>query len=195
MADAEREIRGCLWRAERLGDRATLGNALDNAITYGLLRRDHDFLAPIAQRLLELGEPEGLQDFMAVGRFARGWAAARRGAAGEGETDMRAAIALAEDAGRLLDVPFWLALLAEMLAHTDRLTEAEESCSKAVEQIARTSAGTIQESEVRRVRGHLAARWGRRAEAIEHLEKAIAAARHSGAKLLELRAATSLARL
>jgi tetratricopeptide (TPR) repeat protein len=195
MADAEREIGACLSRAERLGDRATLGNALDNAITFGLLRRDHDFLSPLFERLLELGEPEGLQDFVAFGCFARGWVAARSGGAGEGETDMRTAIALAEAAGRMFDAPFWQALLAETLADAGRLAEAEEACSKALEQITRTSAGTIPESEVRRIRGHLAFRYGRVAESVQHLERAIALARRSGSRLLELRAATSLARI
>jgi predicted ATPase len=195
LADAEREISACLSRAERLGDRLTIGNALDNAITYGLLCRDHDFLPPIVERLLELGEPEGLQDFVALGRFARGWATARGGAPSEGETDMRAAIDLAEAAGRMFHVPAWLAFLAEILADTGRLAEADELCSKALDRITCTSAGTIHESEVRRIRGGLAARCGRSAEAIEHLAKAITAAQHGGARLLELRAATSLARL
>jgi predicted ATPase len=50
-------------------------------------------------------------------------------------------------------------------------------------------------SEVRRIRGHLAVRYRRVAEYVQHLEGTIALARDSGSRLLELRAATSLARL
>jgi len=72
------------------------------------------------------------------------------------------------------------------------LAEAEELRGKVFAHFACSSAGTIYVSEVRRIRGRLAVCCGRDAEAIRHLEEAIAAARHSGARLLELRAALDL---
>ena len=96
--------------------------------------------------------------------------------------------------GSVLCTAFALTLLAEACSRLGRTTEGLSYLTEA-EQIIETTNDAFHEAELHRVRGDLLNANGDVAGAERSYQQAIAVAKRQSAKMFELRAATSLARL
>jgi predicted ATPase len=128
--------------------------------------------------------------------MCRGWATASNGSAEQGVADLQRGIADWRATGAIGALPYFWAMLAEALGlagHAEdglkTLTEAQELFERANER--------WWEAEICRLRGALLLQCpkAKHAQAETWFRRALEVARHQQAKSLELRAATSLARL
>jgi hypothetical protein len=188
-------IRRALDRAERCGpsERASsLAYAETCAARVHLYRREPEPARRHAERAIEIGATHGFGLPVAVGRLSD--AAARVLAGDASATDeIAAAVAKLRERGLELDAPYWLAIAAEGRRAAGRLADARTVVDEARRSVVIHGA-LIFESELLRLRGELAAS-DEPAAARADLERALAVAREQGARLFELRAATSLYRL
>jgi predicted ATPase len=97
-------------------------------------------------------------------------------------------------AGANLLLPFFLTTLAELYGMAGQPDEGLKRLAEAAEMIERTQE-RWPEAETHRLRGALLLSMNDHAAAEQSYHQALAVARHQNAKLWELRAATSLARL
>jgi predicted ATPase len=130
-----------------------------------------------------------------MGTALRGWALIEQGLAAEGLAELRDGTALWRVRGFAHFVPFFLGLQAEACLKLQMPQEARAALSAACA-IVGSGADGYWRAEVYRLEGEVARAEGRNEGLAEaHFRQAIDAAREQDAKLLELRAASSLARL
>jgi predicted ATPase len=103
-------------------------------------------------------------------------------------------LALYRDTGAEIVVPFCLIWLAEACVRAQQPDEAFNRLTEAVNLVETTKERWV-EAELHRVRGDLLTATGDRASAERSYRQALSVARQQNAKLFELRAAASLARL
>ena len=115
---------------------------------------------------------------------------------GEAVEQFTRAIADFIAAGTRMGVPYFSIGLAQSLAAMNRVDEARERIEQAIVECEQTD-GRWCEAELWRVKGELlqAGEQAHRAEAVRSFERALFVARGQGARLWELRASVSLARL
>jgi len=182
--------------AEGMSHPFSLAFALGCAAQFHLLRREGQLARERAEAVRTLSTEQGFPYWLTLGTIVRGWALTEQGQVREGIAQMRKSRApyflcqLAETYGKVGQVEEGLAVLAKALAVVDKTGER------------------VYEAEVYRLKGELTLRMGEREmgrrgeeEQIAHSSpeeyflKAIEIAQRQQAKSLELRAATSLARL
>ena len=153
----------------------------------------------LAQQLGSLAGEHGLAYWRSLSEFTQGRNAAQRGDPGAGIDRMRSAIGEMRSAGGLVGVPYLLCLLAEAGHAAGRL---DDDASAALAEAARLVAGNgnaLYAAEGLRLEGEVALARNRGASDLVAAEQAFLAAlqraRDQGSRALELRAATSLARL
>src|SRR5215831_5017419 len=160
------------------------------------LRRDVRAVHEHAAAVVALATEQGFPLWAAMGMSLRGWALARQGQGEEGLAQVRQGMAAFRATGAALSVPYLCTVLADVC---DYLDHTEDGLRALVE--ARTLVEQHEEryweAEVSRLRGVVLLRQAvaPQAEAATWLQRALAIARQQQAKSLELRAATSLARL
>ncbi|MCY0855240.1 hypothetical protein [Cupriavidus sp. D39] len=138
---------------------------------------------------------------MAWGTILRGWALAEQGGSEEGIAQIRQGLTAYEATGAERARSYFLALLAESYGNAGQAKAGLSVLAEALAMVDKTGERCY-EAELHRLKGELllhpssiqtrASAGHEDAEACFH--KAIAVARHQGAKSLELRAALSLAR-
>ncbi len=131
-----------------------------------------------------------------VGKLYRGDALIHRGEFAEGIAQIREGIAELRVIGSLLGLPSWLGALAEGCARCGHIDEGLAAVEEALA-MADTGGDRFSLPEIHRVRGNLllVRSAADRATAEATYRQAIEIARVQQARLLELRAATTLARL
>lgn len=177
------------------------------ALTFGgcgfhALRWETQTVQEMAHRLIELAEQKDLPMFRPFALIHQSWAQALGGGDRPTIAQIRDGLAAWRAMGHRSGTPFLLGLLAEMLQHSgawdEALSTAEEALALAVE------TGAPHRPDLYRLKGELLTERpaptgagqppdADEAEACFHM--AINEARQIGAKLLELRATVSLARL
>jgi tetratricopeptide (TPR) repeat protein len=163
-----------------------IANALDLAIGSPLIH---------AEELLALSTEQKFPQWLGYALAYRGRALAARGQAQEAFPLLTQALAQLRAIGTVNGLPRLLAWLANVSAMLGRPTEAWNYLAEAA-QIIETTDERIPEAEVlHRVPGDLLAAAGDQSGAEQHYRQAIAVAERQSAKLLQLRASTSLARL
>jgi tetratricopeptide (TPR) repeat protein len=186
--------------AQHLGDPFNLAYALAGQAIVHANRREPAAQRQRAEEAIGLSETHGFPLWLGVGRFFR---AAARVADGEpgAVADMQAALALAATTGSQGGAPSLLGGIAEMQMATGQLAEASGMLDAGLAVAAQTGQ-PLSDSALHRLRGELALATadprpdaGAQAAAEEHFRRALDVARAQEAKSLELRAATSLARL
>jgi predicted ATPase len=152
-------------------------------------------VAERAEETLAIATEHAVPLFQIVGAFLRGWAMATAGRADEGIAEMRRSISDAMIAGASLTAQLH-AVLAEICGKNGRAEEGLDLVAKGLETAEQTGLTTA-EAELHRVRGELTLLIDRRSEAEAEVcfRTAIGIARRQAARLFELRATTSLARL
>jgi predicted ATPase len=152
----------------------------------------------MVEQQLALSGEYGLAYWQEFAAFIGGFAEAHRGSLTAGIAIMRLAIDRMSALGARVGVPYLLCTLAEAQLEAGHLDPARAALSDA-SRLATRSGNALYAAEARRLQGLLARAGhggptGRRA-ARPHLEAALRIARAQGTRALELRAATSLARL
>jgi predicted ATPase len=153
-------------------------------------------VAERAEEVLSTATEHTIPLFLIVGAFLRGWAMVYAGRAEEGIAEMRRSISDPMIARASLTAHL-LAVLAETCGKNGRAEEALDLVAQGLESAKQTGM-TVAEAELHRIKGDLLIAdddLGNAAEAQRCLRTAIDVSRRQGAKLFELRATTSLARL
>jgi predicted ATPase len=132
----------------------------------------------------------------AAGSILRGWAIAAGGQAVEGIAEIRGGLAALQPTGVRIRRPYYLGLLAEASAWAGEFEQGLTALAEAAAAVEETGERRW-EAEIYRLMGELtvAREGGDRTEAEACFRRALEVAGRQSAKALELRAATSLARL
>jgi predicted ATPase len=125
-----------------------------------------------------------------------GWAVAKRGAAEVGMAELRRGLAASEAMGIQQHTPCFLGLLADVCLGTRNYNEARKLLDEALARVNQLQERWF-EAHLLRLKGQalLVLSPEHAAEAETCYQQAVAVARKQGARLWELRAAVSLARL
>jgi predicted ATPase len=150
----------------------------------------------LLDQLIAICEEHGFANWRAMAIALKGWATARSGNPEAGASLLVKGLDQWRATGARLMVPYLLGLLAEVRALQGRWQEADEHIAQGLELIAENG-DRVFAPGLLRLRGQLAPDTMDRAGEpnATWLRGAIAAAREQDARLEELRAATSLARI
>jgi predicted ATPase len=167
--------------------------ALGNSVFIDLKEASETMIVR-AEELLALTTEHGFAFWKAVGVLYRGRCLTVMGRETEGIAQMTEGLAAYRSTGTVAWLPYWLIQLAEAYGKAQRPSEGLEHLTEAI-RIIESTEGREFEAELNRVRGELLLDVGDQAAAEEGFSTALAVAQRQSAKLYELRAATSLARL
>jgi DNA-binding winged helix-turn-helix (wHTH) protein/predicted ATPase len=170
--------------------------ALMNLTWIYCLRGEPDQARKHARMSIDLCTEQHFPNYLAYARFLHGWAFAIEGARRDGIEEMRTGLASYRALGLERHGAQLLTILAECLGEDGRLEEALEAIQEAHALLGQT-AELRWEAEVHRVRGEvlLSRTPGDPGPAENAFSEALATARAQHARALELRAASSLARV
>ncbi|WP_137894495.1 adenylate/guanylate cyclase domain-containing protein [Ramlibacter sp. 2FC] len=188
--------------AQTLSHPPASATALIFAAELHLQRREAQTTDQLTTALLALATEHGLPFILAWGTILSGWALAARGRAAEGIEKMQQGLSAYQATGAELRRTHFLTLLAEAYGKAGQAEAGLRTLDEALEVMERTQERAY-EAELYRLRGELmllrvvgeGQEDGRSDEAEACFAQAIAVAKRQGAKSLQLRASTSLARL
>jgi predicted ATPase len=181
-----------------LGQRLAHVHSLAFALSFGAilhnLRREFDAGRRRAEAAIDVASEHHLQLALCFGTMSRGFALVGLGHQREGIAQLQTGLAAwSATRARWFDTQ-WLGFLAKAHLRAGQFDDALAALDRAAETAAATGECHYQ-AELHRLRGAVLAATGENAEAASWLQRAIDTARSQQAKSLELRAATSLARL
>jgi predicted ATPase len=197
---ALRSSRAALALAQDLSHPYSSAIALHFAAATAQCRGEGSGTQEHAEALIRLCTEQGFTLFLAWGMILRGWALALRGDRAQGIAYIQRGLAASRATGGGLRQPYWLALLAEAYGKAGQGEDGLRVLAEALAVVDRTGE-RVYEAELYRLKGQLTLQsqvqglQSKVQEAKECFHKAIEIARQQQAKSLELRAATSLARL
>jgi class 3 adenylate cyclase/predicted ATPase len=194
-----------LTLAEGLAHPYSLAYALAFAAMFDLLRREGQLARERAEAVMTLSTKQGLPQFLAFGTFAHGGALAEQGQLEEGIDQIQQSLVALRATGTENQRTENLARLAAAYGKVGRIEEGLTLLAEALALVDKTGERCY-EAELYRLKGELNLQQlsvttphsptpNPQAEAEEYFHKALEVARKQQAKSLELRAATSLARL
>ena len=173
------------------------------SIVYGLFSdcmrhvvlRDYSTVAELTDEMLSIATEQEMAIHLVMATFLRGWVIAATGRADEGIADMRRSVSDPMVADAMATAQLLIALVETCGQHR-RAQEGLDLVAEGLQRAEQSGLRTV-EAELHRVKGELliATDLGKAAEAERCLRTAIDIARRQGARLFELRAITSLARL
>jgi class 3 adenylate cyclase/predicted ATPase len=193
---AMRRIHEALSLAQELSHPFSLALALSFAAWLHLLRREAQAAQERAATAIALSTEQEFLFWESWGTVLRGSALAEQGQSAEGIAQMRQGIAAWRATAAELQLPYYLALLVEAHGKAGQATEGLRVLGEALMTVRKT--GERQhEAELYRLKGGILLTQDvpDTHEAENSLLQAVDTARSQQAKSLELRAATSLARL
>ncbi len=161
-----------------------------------MYRREARAIQERVGTLLALASEQNFVEYLALGTFVQGWAQTQHGQIEAGVAAMRQGLAARRATGREAEESDLIAVLAEALGKTGPAEEGLTLLNQALA-VGADSGMADWAAELYRLKGELLLSLSaeNRDEAEANYEEAIAVARRQQAKSLELRAATSLARL
>jgi class 3 adenylate cyclase/predicted ATPase len=172
--------------------------SLTLSLTFGTrllsLAEDDAVLGEWADQLVVVTTEQGFPYWRATGTIFRGWITVRNGDVAEGISLLRSGTAAARATGSEAFTPHHIALLARAYEIAEQIEEGLNLSDDALQIVERTG-GRWLEAELYRHKGQLLLRQGQSEAAEELYRKALSIAEEQEAKLWELRAAASLARL
>ena len=159
-------------------------------------RGDHTAVREQADLLNALCEKEGIAIWMGGGRVLRGWALAMQGQVSAGLDEIQRGMSEWEATGAALIMPYYLGLQAEAYRQAGRPAEAVAAVTEGLARAQRTGECWYL-AELHRLRAELMRDQPQTAvdDTEAELQQALVIAREQQSRSLELRAATSLARL
>jgi len=186
--------------AQELSHPHSLALVLHYATWLYQYRREEQATQERAEELIALSSEQELPFLLAWGTMYRGWALAQQGQEEEGIAQIRQGLAASRAMGAGVGVPYWLALLAELYGKVGQIEEGLPLLAEALTVLDKTGE-RFYEAELYRLKGELTLQSNvqslesRVKEAEACFLQAIEVTKKQQAKSLELRAATSLARL
>jgi predicted ATPase len=188
--------REVLAAAYELRHAPTTSHALQFTSWVHQIRREPEVVQERAAALIALTARYGLQAWSPYALIFHGWAVAEGNETESGIAEMRQGLAAREAMGMQLHTPSILGLLAGIFIGIKNAVEARELLDEALARAERHEERWF-EAELHRLKGEalLAFSPTCSAEAEICYRQALAVAREQGARLWELRASTSLARL
>jgi predicted ATPase len=191
-----RQINNALTLAQHLAYPFSLSLAMGHAAIFHQFRREVSAVQEHAEATIRVGQEQGFPLYMALSAILRGWALAHQGQAKEGIEQLHQGMMAWRATGAEIFRPYCLALLAEAYGI---LGEPEAGLTVLAEALilVDTTGEHWYEAEIYRLKGELLLQQSldNQAEAEHCFQQAITIAQNQQAKSLELRAATSLARL
>lgn len=173
-------------------------HTLVRATQLNLLRRDARTALGQAERIMAMADEHGFALWQAMGAILRGWARCELGDAELGIADMRAGIQEWADTGADVHRAWFATVLADACRRQGRIEDGLAVIAETHEITERTR-DCLYEAESHRVHGELLllgdAHPAREDDAEACFARALSTARAQQARALELRAATSVARL
>jgi predicted ATPase/DNA-binding SARP family transcriptional activator len=157
-------------------------------------RRTAQAAARQAEACLALSREHGMDMWLANATMLGGWALAEQGDVEAGIAQMREGLTAFRAGGNVYTIPFYLGLLAQQYGKLGRVERGLTLISEALAAVERTGERWY-EAELYRCKGTLLLMRGDDDEAEVALQRALGIARYQAAKAIELRVATSLARL
>jgi predicted ATPase len=181
--------------AHQLSHAFTRAHALHMSCWFHQVRGDRRVVLERAAAMMALTAEHGFASWHAVATIFHGWALVDGDEIESGITEMRRGLAALQATGMELQVPHCLGLLASACTRAND-PAALDLLAEALERVDRTEERWF-EAELYRLKGEalLALSPERSAEAEVDYRQALVVARSQGARVWELRAATSLARL
>jgi predicted ATPase len=155
---------------------------------------DNAALNERADQLIAVATEQGFPVWRAWGTIYRGWAKVNNGDVAEGISLLRSGLIAHRATGAEAWVPLHTAFLARACEIAGQIDEAATLLDDALQIVERTGERWCA-AELNRRKGQLLVRQGQFEAAEELYRKALSIAEQQGAKLWELRAAVSLARL
>jgi class 3 adenylate cyclase/predicted ATPase len=193
---ARRHADRAISLAHEVGHSPSVIFALGHKANFHQIAREVTSALEAAEAAITMAEKEGVPLFEPWARVARGWALAHLGQTEQGVPQIRDGLAMASAAGTEIWRTYNLAQFAEAYGAAGRIDEGLEASAEALE-VVRENGERWWEAEILRLRGELLLKRNPAglAEAQTAFEGSIKIARKQGAKSLELRTTTSLARL
>jgi predicted ATPase len=191
---ARARIDDALSESRRLGHAYTLGHVLLDACNWLWVCGSPIEARKFAAEVTALSEENGFPVWLGFGLLHHGWSLIATEPTEEGLNFLTKGLSAVRATGAVVCTPWALMMLAE--AHR-RLGQLSESLNYLLEaaQIIEATDERCNEAELHRLHGDLRSATGDHAAAEQHYRQALAIAQRQRAKALELRAATSLARL
>jgi len=180
--------------ARRLAHPPSLGSTLSDGAVVLALVGDAAFLNEWADELLALASEQGFPYFRALGTIGLGWSQIMDGDVAAGISLLRRGSTAYRASGAEAYTPYHLALLARACEIARQIEESLTLLDDAFQIVRRTGSQWFA-AELNRHKGQLLLRQGQVDAAEELYRKALTIAREQQAKMWELRAAVSLARL
>jgi predicted ATPase len=180
--------------ARRLAHPASLATGLGLGLLLLSLVGDDAALAERLDQLVALAAEQGFHYWLASGTIYRGWVKARNGDVAEGISLLRGGSVAYRATGAEAWLPYYTALLASAYQIAGQIEEGLTQLDDALQSAERTGERWFA-AELNRHKGQLLLRLGASEAAEELYRKVLSIAREQEAKLWQLRAAMSLARL
>jgi predicted ATPase len=155
---------------------------------------DNAALEERTDQLFAVAIEQGFPFFRATGTILRGWVKVKNGDVAEGISLLRSGSAAFRATGAEALMPHYIALLARACDIAGQIDEALVQLDEAL-RIAERTGERWYAAELHRHKGQLLLRQGHPETTEEWYREALSIAEEQGAKLWELRAAASLARL
>jgi predicted ATPase len=180
--------------ARRLVHPPSLAVAWQSGAVLLSLVGDDTALGEWADQAVAVTTEQGVPRWRAIGTIYRGWVMVKNGDVAEGISLLRSGSIADRATGGEAWVPYHVALLAGGCEAAGQIEEALALLDDAFQIVERTGAHWFA-AELNRHKGQLLLRQGHSEAAEELYRKALSIGQEQGAKLWELRAAASLARL
>ncbi len=180
--------------ARRLAHPASLAVSLTFDVRLLSLVEDNALLGERVNELVSVATEQGFSQYGAVGTIYRGWVEVKNGDVAEGISLLRSGSTAFRATGAGLWKPHFIALLAGAREIAGQVDEAMTLLDDALQTVERTGERWFA-AELNRHKGQLLLRQGHSQAAEELYRNALSIAVEQEAKLWELRAAASLARL
>jgi len=184
-----------LAMARQRPDAANLALCLVFAAEVHRLRRQTQQIGEYARAAIAVSCEQGFPIYLAWATVLQGWEMADRGNPQEGIARIRQGLSAYAATGASLGRPNLLAMLAEACGKAGQLEAGLAALAEALA-FAEDTGERLDEATLHRLKGELVLQLSNKEEEAEAcFQKAIAVARHQGARSLELQAALSLAKL
>jgi tetratricopeptide (TPR) repeat protein len=178
--------------ARQRSDPSSIAHALSLDANARLFLRDEGAIAQRARELYSIAAEHGMPFYLARANFLGGWMMAGAGRPGEGIAQMQRAMADPKTS-----VSANSAMIAALADVCGKHARVEEGLAAVAEGLARSDRDTVTDAELYRLKAELRLiqEPGSKKEAESYFRTSIEIAGRQGARLFELRATVSLARL
>ena len=188
------QSKAAIDESQGLAHPPSLVASLTNGTTVFSLIGDDEVLSEAADQLIALTTEHGFPFYRAQGTICRGWVKVKNGELTEGISLLRSGSSAWRSTGAEVWRPYQMAFLARACEIAGQIEEAASLLDDALQIVERTGERWFF-AELNRHKGELLLRQGDAEAAAGLYRKALSIAREQEAKLWELRAAVSLARL